>query len=149
MERGQVVCTLCRCGMNEERRRNTELSKFEWDMLQKWRRGKSKKNKTYEYQVRVGSGADVEAVKSKWMKKCIRANSRLKIDCVVRRNNIPERIIEVKNIASPGAIGQLLCYKYLYDKEHDVYVKMTLLCKFASADIYELCDDNDIEISEI
>ena len=130
-------------------RHNSELSIFEWEMLQIWIDQNHVSGNSYFYSYRVGAGADTECVKEKWMRKMIRHNSRLKIDCVRKGINGEVEIIEVKKVAEPGAIGQLICYKLLYDEEHGTDVRLILLCRFASNTMLQLCDLFNIKIETL
>ena len=135
--------------MNSRGRSQSELSKFEWEMLQEFIDKNNKKDKTYYYSVRVGGGANTEAIKEQWLRKLIRHNTRLKIDCLVVRLCGEPEIIEVKKVAKPGALGQLMCYKYLYDQEYGTNAKITLLCRFANTTILQLCDYFHIKVETL
>ena len=135
--------------MSKENRSQSELSKYEWEMLQEYIDINNKKDITYYYSVRVGGGANTEAIKEQWLRKLIRHNTRLKIDCLAVGLCGDPEIIEVKRVAEPGALGQLLCYKYLYDKEFGTNVEMILLCRFASNKILKLCDYFNIKVETL
>ena len=135
--------------MSKENRSQSELSKYEWEMLQEYIDINNKKDITYYYSVRVGGGANTEAIKEIWLRKLIRHNTRLKIDCLAINKNFDREIIEVKKVAKPGALGQLMCYKYLYDKEYGTNAKMTLLCRFANTTILQLCDYFHIKVETL
>ncbi len=132
--------------MNDQGRKGSELGKFEWNMLQKWRKLYTNPAAKYYYSYRVGGGVSTEGIKERWLRKCIFFNSRLKIDCVVYREFGPHDIVEVKRVATPGAIGQLLCYAEIYKDEQDAVNDMILLCCFASSDMYKLCDKFGIKL---
>jgi len=132
--------------MSKRTRLHSELSIFEWGMLEEWKKANRRVGRGYDHSVRVGTGVETESIEEKWLKKCIRANSRLKIDCVVFDYVKPVMIIEVKRVAAVGSIGQLAGYKYLYDMEYKSNVGMLLLCKFASDDVKLLCDRFGIKV---
>ena len=134
---------------NKARRQNSELSYFEWEMLQKWITQNRIKSLNCAYSVRVGEGANTESVKEVWLRKLIRHNTQLKIDCVKNDHSGTPEIIEVKKVAGPGAIGQLMCYKKLHDEEYGTESTMTLLCRFASNTILKLCDHFGIKVETL
>jgi len=135
--------------MNETSRKDTELTKYEWETMQDWIRKYGEPVYDYFYQYRIGDGVNTEAVKEKWLRMCIRHNSRLKIDCVVTGRDRNVKIIEVKNAASAGAIGQLFTYKYFYDKQFNTDAEMVMLCRFVSDDIKEICELLNIKVYEM
>jgi hypothetical protein len=135
--------------MSDSRRRKTELSKYEWNMLQEYIKRSREPEYKYNYSIRVGTGADTENIKEVWMRKLIRHNTQLRIDCVkIELSGEPE-IIEVKKVAQPGAIGQLLAYKKLYDEDYGTKAEMTLLCRYASNTMLKLCDHFGIKVETL
>jgi len=130
----------------EEHRRNSELTKFEWGMLQEWIEKTGKSTDQHFFTVRVGEGADTEAIKERWLKKLIKHNTKYKIDCLKVNEKKEVTIVEVKPVADLGAIGQLICYQYLYNKEFEILPKMILLCLYANDTILQLCDYFKIEV---
>jgi len=134
---------------NKARRQSSELSYFEWEMLQEYIKRSREHAYKFEYSIRVGTGANTESVKEVWLRKLIRHNTQLKIDCVKNDHSGTPEIIEVKKVAGPGAIGQLMCYKKLHDEEYGTESTMTLLCRFASNTILKLCDHFGIKVETL
>jgi len=135
--------------MIDNTRMRSELSVYEWSMLEEWRDNWIAGNHEYLYSVRVGKGVSTEGVEPEWLAKCIKANSRLKIDCVVYDDEKPVEIVEVKKVARLDAIGQIESYKYLIDLEYGVDVDKLILCNFASGDVKMVCEKFGIELMEI
>jgi len=127
-------------------RKGTELTKFEWDMLYKYFDIKDTEYLDVKYQFRVGKIAmEVEGVDRKMMRE-IMATTRLKIDCVAKRNDGVTEIIEVKRVASAGAVGQLLTYKYHHRKEYHDQVELVLVCNYITNDVNDVCEKYKITV---
>jgi len=127
-------------------RRGTQLTKFEFEMLRRYFSKFSKDYIDIEYQVKVGVHTEYEFVKDRKLRKMIEDSYKLKIDCVaVQKDGIVD-LIEVKNVANTGAIGQLLAYKVLYNEEYKKDCNMILLCKAINENIREVCEYYDIVV---
>lgn len=131
---------------NEQERKYSELTIFEWEALQKYIKENAKEKCQHYYSVRVGGITELEGIKEEWLKTLIKHNTKLKIDCVEIDANNEIKIIEVKQVADTGALGQLLSYQFLYQLENNIMPKMLLLCLYANETILGLCEYFKIKV---
>lgn len=121
-------------------RKGTELTEFEFEMLRRYFLDRSHDYIDIQYQVKVGKHTTYEFVKDRKLRKMIEDGYKLKIDCVAVKMGGMVDLIEIKNVANTGAIGQLLAYKVLYEDEHKRDCKMILLCRAINENIRKACE---------
>ena len=127
-------------------RRGTQLTKFEFDALSNYFDVCGIDYVDVSYQFRVGEHTGYIYTKNRKLKRAIEEAYKLKIDCVAKRKNGEVDIIEVKNVASCGAIGQLLSYKILYDNVSSRKVNLILICRFCNENVRKVCRFYKIDI---
>jgi hypothetical protein len=86
-------------------------------VLAAWQRIHWKDFTSFEYNVRLGRGHDPGPNYSPAIRQMAVQNAQKKIDVVAQGPN-RATLIEVKERAVPGAIGQLLTYSHLWELEH-------------------------------
>lgn len=130
-------------------RKGTQLTKFEFEILSWYFDCCGNDYTDIKYQVRVGVHTEYQYTKNRKLKRAIEDAYKLKIDCVARRKSGEVDIIEVKDVASVGAIGQLLAYKVLYDNVNERKIILTLLCRYANENVRKVCSVYKINILEM
>lgn len=127
-------------------RRGTQLNKFEFEVLQEYFKDRSPDYYDISYQRKVGRHTEYKHIKDRKIRKMVEDGYKLKIDCVAKRKDELDEIIEVKRVADPGAIGQLLSYEVLYEEEFNRSCQLILLCRFIGENIKAVCDYFDIKV---
>ncbi len=86
-------------------------------ILDAYQRSHAPQGATYEYNVPVGHPAEPPANLAPNLHQMARLNSQRKID-VLQTQGQAKTIIEVKERAQLGSVGQLLGYAHLYQMQH-------------------------------
>lgn len=86
-------------------------------ILDTWQRTVAPASATFDYNVPVGQGIEPDAALPTHVKQMAVKNSQRKIDAVMSVGQA-RTIIEVKERAQLGSIGQLLGYQHLWELEH-------------------------------
>lgn len=86
-------------------------------VLRDWLRLHEAEYDTFEYDVSVGAGRDPGAEYSEAVRRGAIENSQLRIDAVARKGG-SVTIVEVKDRARPGVIGQIVSYRALWRAQH-------------------------------
>lgn len=89
----------------------------EGEVLRQWLRRHEREYDRFEYNVRVGKGIDPGAAYPEDMRRMSIANSQLRID-VIAWKGTQATILEVKERATPSAIGQIVTYAHLWQVEN-------------------------------
>lgn len=131
------------------RRKWTELQAPEYNMLKRFLIEISPFYIRAEHSRRVGSGVEPPADMSEEYAKAVRNSSRLKIDFVGWRSEVECDIIEVKDRALPGTIGQLQLYKRLLERETKAKINLVIVCATAHPDVKEYAEQENIRIYEM
>jgi len=87
-----------------------------------------------DFNIRVGTGYDPGSKVDPAVRKSTIAVSQRRIDALLHRVD-GYTIVEVKYRASPLAIGQLLCYRELWNKDNSVLANPTLLLLCYQVDV--------------
>jgi hypothetical protein len=86
-------------------------------VLAAWQRIHASDYSRYEYNVRLGQGHDPGPSFTPEIRKMAVMNAQKKID-VVAYDPLGATLVEVKERATPGAIGQLITYSHLWEAEN-------------------------------
>jgi hypothetical protein len=127
-------------------RKGSELREKEWKLIKLYLQMNERLYQKVEFSVRVGGGMTVSPLSDDWLKKMIDGVSRLKIDCVAVRTVQELDIIEVKERARAGSVGQLLVYTMLMKEFYNGKVNKLLLCESVHPDVEFACEKLDIMI---
>lgn len=101
-----------------------------------------------EHSRRVGRGVEPPAHYPEEYAKAVRNSSRLKIDCVGWINDGKCDIIEVKDRALPGTIGQLKIYQELLQKETGAKADLVIVCETMHPDVKDFAERENIRVYE-
>jgi len=72
------------------------------------------------------------------------------IDAICEEKDKSVWVFEVERTLNYIAIGQVISYKYLYDKDNiGIKSKSAIMCGTASKDLKEACGNNQIQVFEI
>lgn len=95
---------------------------------------------SFDYDVHVGQGQETPDDLDPTMREMFKALTQRRIDVVGWRGDFPS-LIEVKKYAGVSAIGQILCYRVLWQEtfEAPIYPDLVLLTDFENRDTKNLC----------
>ncbi len=102
------------------------------------------------YDVHLGQGQVIDPTWPEWLVKQVLAVSRKRCD-VVGETSSQVIIFEVKPRAGMGALGQLLCYRQLYQAEFGPVksVRMVVVCERVEPDVYGVYAQFGVEIAVV
>ena len=102
------------------------------------------------YDLHLGQGAPIDPTWPEWLVRQVRAVSRKRCD-VVGETSSQVIIFEVKPRAGMGALGQLLCYRELYQLEYGPVkpVRMVVVCERVEPDVYAVYGQFGVEIAVV
>jgi len=101
---------------------------------------------TVDYDVKVGIGADTGPIPDEPSKKYWASLTKKRIDVIGYKNNFVT-IVEVKKRCSLFTLGQILGYRFLYQREHKEIplVKTLIVCKTISQDDIDVLNHYGID----
>ena len=123
-----------------------EITEFEHELLREFIKDEELHYKKLDFSVRVGDGVEVDGETPEWLEQQIKNGTRLKVDAIMQMLDDVHMIVEVKKRAYPGAIGQLLVYKRLYEDTFKGKIIMALVCEVANADVRRSCNYFNINL---
>ncbi len=96
---------------------------------------------TVNYDVKVGSGVNTDSIPEKKYQTYWQQLTKKRIDVIAYKNNIIT-IIEVKNKASLFTLGQILGYKFLFERSdpNNISVETLIVCSSISPDDIAILD---------
>ncbi len=104
----------------------------------------------YDFEMRIGQGEDPGPTFDQSLRDMWIHNTQLRVDAVGYRGTDPT-IIEVKDDAGLGAIGQLLGYEKIWVLERRSIAppKLRLICRTFSANILPIVRDAGIQLDQV
>ena len=119
-------------------------------ILDTWQKSLAPKEAEFAYNVPVGYGVEVPQNYPQHLHQMARQNSQRKIDAVMTIG-LALTIIEVKERAQLGSIGQLLGYAHLWQMEHPGATQpaMLLLTARLSPGVKETAEKHGITVTVV
>lgn len=130
------------------RRKWTELQGEEYNLLSRYLSEMATQYIHTEPSRRVGKGVEPPEGTPEEYAKAVRNSSRLKIDCVGWTTELECDIIEVKERARAGTIGQLQLYQLLLQEETGVKATLVIVCETIHPDVKKFADSSGIRVYE-
>jgi len=86
-------------------------------ILDAWQKSNAPTGAAFVYNVPIGKGTEADTAMPAHLKAMHYRNSQRKVDAIMQAGALTT-IIEVKERAQLGSVGQLLGYQHLYEQEH-------------------------------
>jgi len=93
------------------------MSGHEQGVARRWLTAHGAEFDSIEFNVRLGDGEPCPPDTEEYLAKCWRENTQKRADLVAIAGGLAT-IVEVKDRITPGAVGQILTYKMLWNRQY-------------------------------